>query len=340
MNRLTPLLCSCNNHGKLCFGSFTSTCLRRFSRMNSTKKNSHLRKYLENWTGASRLNKSSDIKRADQSKLNPLASLPRLKAISGRSYLIPTIYITRDLTPDILRNALAVQRVLRRMPIVIDLKDVSSNGSPHLESINEERFMQYLSVLKENEIHPVGITNASPEVQATARKLNLNQLIHDTSPKQPRPEDRMPQIQPTNDAQLPQKLHKETQNPQSTNHQPTQIVQPLLHKGHVRTGQQVYAEGTSLVVMGSVNSGGEVLSDGDIHVYGTLRGRAIAGLNGNDKAQIFASTFDAELVGIASLFTTCEDLEHFAVGSKLPTRIRLDERCGVQELKFESVDPL
>jgi septum site-determining protein MinC len=74
-----------------------------------------------------------------------------------------------------------------------------------------------------------------------------------------------------------------------------------IHYGAVRSGQQVYAEG-SLIVMGSVNNGGEVLADGHIHVYGALKGRAVAGLGGFEDACIFAKSFDPDLIAIGDAF--------------------------------------
>lgn len=56
--------------------------------------------------------------------------------------------------------------------------------------------------------------------------------------------------------------------------------------GTVRSGQQVYAEGRSLVILGGVNEGAEVMADGDIHVYGRLQGRAVAGLSGDRSAKV------------------------------------------------------
>lgn len=70
----------------------------------------------------------------------------------------------------------------------------------------------------------------------------------------------------------------------------------------MRSGQQVYAEGRALVVVGAVNGGGEVLADGDVHVYGPLRGRAVAGLGGAASARVFATSFSASLVGVADCF--------------------------------------
>ncbi|ENO85709.1 septum site-determining protein MinC, partial [Thauera linaloolentis] len=83
--------------------------------------------------------------------------------------------------------------------------------------------------------------------------------------------------------------------------QPTMFVDRLL-----RSGQQIYARGTDLVIVGGVSPGAEVIADGSIHCYGPLRGRAIAGAQGDNKARIIASNFGPELVSISGVFRTFE----------------------------------
>lgn len=70
----------------------------------------------------------------------------------------------------------------------------------------------------------------------------------------------------------------------------------------VRSGQQLFAKDQSLVVVGNVNHGAELMADGDIHVYGRLSGRAVVGLNGNYMAKIYIQQFEASLIGIADCF--------------------------------------
>ncbi|SIT10298.1 septum site-determining protein MinC [Neptunomonas antarctica] len=70
----------------------------------------------------------------------------------------------------------------------------------------------------------------------------------------------------------------------------------------IRSGQQVYAEGSDLILMAAVSEGAEVLADGHIHVYGPLRGRALAGVKGDTDARIFCRQMEAELVSIAGYF--------------------------------------
>jgi septum site-determining protein MinC len=70
----------------------------------------------------------------------------------------------------------------------------------------------------------------------------------------------------------------------------------------VRSGQQIYAEGADLIVLAQVSEGAEVLADGNIHIYGSLRGRALAGVKGDETARIFCQQLEAELVSIAGNF--------------------------------------
>jgi septum site-determining protein MinC len=75
----------------------------------------------------------------------------------------------------------------------------------------------------------------------------------------------------------------------------------------LRSGQQVYAKGRDLVVMTMVNQGAEVIADGSVHIYGTLRGKAIAGARGNTQAMIFAQCMEPELISIAGVYRTSEN---------------------------------
>ncbi|MGA7438866.1 MAG: septum site-determining protein MinC, partial [Luteibacter sp.] len=76
----------------------------------------------------------------------------------------------------------------------------------------------------------------------------------------------------------------------------------------VRSGQQLYARERDLVVAAAVANGAEVIADGSIHVYGSLRGRAMAGAQGDETARIFCSDFRAELVAIAGHYRVFEDM--------------------------------
>ena len=83
----------------------------------------------------------------------------------------------------------------------------------------------------------------------------------------------------------------------------------------LRSGQSVSFEGGDVTIIGSVASGAEVVAGGSIHVYGALRGRAIAGLTGNPSSRIFCRKFHAELVAIDGVYQTAEDMPRDRIGA-------------------------
>lgn len=82
----------------------------------------------------------------------------------------------------------------------------------------------------------------------------------------------------------------------------------MLHDKPVRSGQQIYARGRDLILTSLVGNGAEVIADGSIHVYGALRGRALAGAQGDENARIYCQEFHAELVSIAGQYRVFEDI--------------------------------
>lgn len=78
----------------------------------------------------------------------------------------------------------------------------------------------------------------------------------------------------------------------------------------VRAGTQVYAKDCDLIILSSVNAGAEIIADGNIHVYGPLRGRALAGASGNTEARIFCKELEAELISIAGHYLVKEQLKN------------------------------
>jgi septum site-determining protein MinC len=96
----------------------------------------------------------------------------------------------------------------------------------------------------------------------------------------------------------------------------------------LRSGQQVYARGADLVVLGAVNFGAEVIADGHVHVYAPLRGRAIAGARGNAAARIFSTCMEPQLVAIAGTYRTAEHALPEGIHGK-PAQVRLDGQALV-----------
>src|SRR3979490_3230509 len=98
-------------------------------------------------------------------------------------------------------------------------------------------------------------------------------------------------------------IRKTPEKPPEPTLKPTKIITTP-----VRSGQQVYAQGSDLVVVAAVSPGAELLADGNIHVYGPMRGRALAGVKGDATARIFCQQLSAELVSIAGQYKVSEDL--------------------------------
>jgi septum site-determining protein MinC len=88
---------------------------------------------------------------------------------------------------------------------------------------------------------------------------------------------------------------------------PPVALGPMVVDKPLRSGQQVYAKGRDLIVLAMVNAGAEVIADGNIHIYATLRGKAIAGARGNVQARIFAQAMEPELISIAGIYRTSEN---------------------------------
>ncbi|MCC5880312.1 MAG: septum site-determining protein MinC [Idiomarina sp.] len=100
-----------------------------------------------------------------------------------------------------------------------------------------------------------------------------------------------------NDLQVPDE-------PEPRQHMATQVV-----RATVRSGQQIYAKHRDLVVLGSVSNGAEVIADGSVQIYGTLRGRAIAGANGDTDASIICHNLQAELCSIAGSYWLSDQID-------------------------------
>jgi len=164
-------------------------------------------------------------------------------------------------------------------PIVLDLR-IATHADTELD------FARLKSILKAVNLIPVGLKNANP-AQMQEAVANGFAILRDTpNPKEKEKEklDATPQIMTRNSTS---KL----------------ITDP------VRSGQQIYAPDGDLIIINHVSPGSELIADGSIHVYGALRGRALAGINGNLEARIFCHSLEAELVSVAGSYKLSEDIE-------------------------------
>ena len=97
--------------------------------------------------------------------------------------------------------------------------------------------------------------------------------------------------------------------PTITGPQRRQEPTSLLIEGPIRSGQSIVFEKGDVTILGSVSAGAEIVAGGSIHVYGALRGRAMAGATGNSRARIFCSRNEAELVSVDGYYCTAEQMD-------------------------------
>ena len=130
----------------------------------------------------------------------------------------------------------------------------------------------------------------------------------------------------TNQAAAPTSRMKSTTKA-TTNTDTPAAAPTMVVRGPLRSGQRVYARQSDLIVMGVVSRGAEVIADGNIHVYGPLRGKAMAGARGDTAARIFTTGLDAELVAVAGIYRV--------IDSKLP--VELHQRPAVIQLQKDAL---
>lgn len=191
-------------------------------------------------------------------------------------------------------------------PLVLDLQNVPDDG----RGFDLADTVQRLRTLG---FAPVGVQNAGEGHSAQALELGLcpfpawrsgrQRPVRDPGPKDDaepkRPERENPPPAPTRPAKL--------------------LTQP------VRSGQRVYARGGDLVAVAPISSGAELIADGHIHVYGALRGRALAGVGGDESARIFCRNLDAELVSIAGAYRVRDDIDEALIGQAVQIFLKNDE---------------
>lgn len=156
-----------------------------------------------------------------------------------------------------------------------------------------------LDICQRHGLLALGVRASRPEDIEAAEELGLPLLPPASGRERPLNE---PAAQPA-PAPEPQAVAEPEQTPSEPEHRPTMII-----TRPVRGGQQVYAAGGDLVVLSAVSPGAELIADGNIHVYGPLRGRVLAGAKGDRNARIFCQQLTAELLSIAGNYKVAEDL--------------------------------
>jgi septum site-determining protein MinC len=171
--------------------------------------------------------------------------------------------------------------------------------------------------------HPVAVRNAPSESEEAISALGLSidlaskTAAHLSEASEPQPEPVAPVVVAPVAAPLAAPV-------------------PMIIDTPVRGGQRIYARGTDLIITAVVNSGAEVIADGNIHIYAPLRGRALAGASGNINARIFTMSLEAELVSIAGIYRTFEN-GYPKLTANAPLQIKLDgDKIDVSSIQSAS----
>lgn len=183
-------------------------------------------------------------------------------------------------SPDFFRNA----------PIVLDVALIAHATPIDLAAFSEQ--------LRQHKLVPVGIQNGTAEWNEAAVKAGLAVLGAGGAPPSTR------RAAPAESAQAPSPA------PAASRGAGLVITEP------VRSGQQIFCDDGDLVVLAPVGNGAEVAAAGHVHVYGALRGRAFAGVNGDSRAMIFCEQLYAELLSIGGVYIVNEEIDRDAVGHR------------------------
>lgn len=193
----------------------------------------------------------------------------------------------------------------RNSPVLIDLHKL--NGLNQSLEINE-----IVALLREQGFLPIGIRGGTEKQNQASLALNLP--VHSLHSTNPAPVEKSVQ-----------KVVVSSEASDSSQSDVTYVENKLITQP-VRSGQRVYAKG-DLIVTATVSAGAEIMAEGNIHVYGSLRGRALAGVLGNVESRIFCSDLQAELISIAGTYQLSDDIAKH--NAHKPVQISLDHQTLV-----------
>lgn len=208
------------------------------------------------------------------------------------------------------------EKLFLRAPVVLDLSHLPD--LPDMEIVRD-----LLARIRAAGMLPVGLSYGTSENEQIAQALGIPVIAkfrasyeraHDASPE---PAARATPPPPAREVVTEARAPALTPSPAAT--------VGMLHDKPVRSGQQVYARGRDLILTALVGNGAEVIADGSIHAYGALRGRALAGAQGDESARIYCQEFHAELVSIAGQYRVFEDIPKDLRGQRVQAWLEGDK---------------
>ncbi|WP_425601675.1 septum site-determining protein MinC [Dyella subtropica] len=201
------------------------------------------------------------------------------------------------LAEELERRVRAAPQLFSRAAVVLDLS--------HLLDLPDDGTVDaLLEAVRSAGMLPVGLAYGTSETEALSRRMGLPLIAKFRAAYEPASGGSIAPPAPAEPAPAPAPRSE----PILFDAAPGNSLGAQYHDGTVRSGQQIYARDRDLVITGAVANGAEVIADGSIHIYGGLRGRAMAGAQGDTKARIYVSDFRAELVAIAGHYRVFEQI--------------------------------
>jgi septum site-determining protein MinC len=216
--------------------------------------------------------------------------------LKGRLYTLTVLHLFNtdiDLFVDQLSDAVQqAPRLFERTPVILDCSALVETA------FDIDLFCQKM---RHFGLFPIAIQGGSSSLQTAAQQIGLP-ILHASSQQDKPLRERKAKV--------------ESPSPNSD------VAKAKFHASPIRSGQQIVSNG-DLIVVSPVRHGAELLAEGHIHVYGALRGRALAGITGDKQARIFCQSLEAELVAIAGIYCLNDAMQSV----KGPCQIYLQDDC-------------
>lgn len=256
------------------------------------------------------------------------------------------LHVLRVLTPELSAIAAALDKKIESLPsffanapVAIDLRDLEPEGELPRMGSGRLRLGPLVDLLKTRGLVPVAIRGGIPGRVEEARTLGLGVLEWDRAGAAKKPQAANAAGASTEPAPKPPTANARmttsaapTAPPPAAPAAPAEPAVALVLSQPLRSGQIVYAdEGRDAIALAAVNQGAELIADGNIHVYSTLRGRALAGARGNDQARIFCQRLEPELISIAGVYVNADELPKDKLGKPAQISLR-DGSLVISEL--------
>lgn len=209
------------------------------------------------------------------------------------------------------------------------LQDTASQGTVvFIDSTVDQELIALIQLLISLDLQPMGVIDGL--LSAEARAIQFPVIPADNKTLQ--------RIKPTKEQVVEVKApvpRADTFSPQEQNPVSDHVISHMTsyHDEILRTGQCLVQDHGDIILNAGINSGSEVIASGNIHIYGSARGRVIAGVGGNNAARIFCHSLEAELVSIAGTYCVADDIPQHVL--KKSVHIHLNDQ---QELVFEVLE--